>query len=326
MVQHADRLQSTVQDQALEIQSLQTHIGHLEKEIEALKNPSYDQIFAYIDRQVQHVTEDTERKLTIKADKREMETVIPQRLEDLYRTLNRKVQDLKVDVRTARTATKEELIAIAQTKVTPSSLLVCLFSSNPPLPAGPFQAERTEVRDIAAELHDKVSRGETAGLLASQTKPLFTALAAIEKAQQAQDHRLFAQVQDIADRQQSMQRLYQDHLTTYHSAEAQHQQQLHGLATEKVTAIVHEYLRERKLEDLTRVHLDGLFANHTEYLLKQMGIVGESIRLEVVATQREEMTIFKQQHEAQWRDTLAQAKELRYVIVCVWMYGLVGFM
>lgn len=173
------------------------------------------------------------------------------------------------------------------------------------------------MRDIAADLHDKVSRGETAGLLASQTKPLFTALAAIEKAQQAQDQRLFAQVQDIADRQQSMQRLYQDHLTTHHSAEAQHQQQQQhgGLATEKVTAIVHEYLRERKLEDLTRVHLDGLFANHTEYLLKQMGIVGESIRLEVVATQREEMTIFKQQHEGHWRDTLAQAKELRYVCI-----------
>jgi predicted metal-dependent hydrolase len=136
VVQHADRLQSTVQDQALEIQSLQTHIGHLEKEIEALKNPSYDQIFAYIDRQVQHVTEDTERKLTIKADKREMETVIPQRLEDLYRTLNRKVQDLKVDV--ARTATKEELIAIAQTKVTPAPTSLPPHLTLPLLPSPPL--------------------------------------------------------------------------------------------------------------------------------------------------------------------------------------------
>ncbi len=80
-----------------------------------LKNPSYEQIFAYIDRQVQNLTQDTERKLSIKADKREMETVIPQRLEDLYRNLNNKYHEIKVEV--AKTATKEELIAIAQAKV-----------------------------------------------------------------------------------------------------------------------------------------------------------------------------------------------------------------
>ncbi len=99
----------------MEIQSLSTHITQLEKEIDVLKHPNYDQIFAYIDRQVDNLSQDTDRKLQIKADKREMETVIPQRLEDLYRNLNTKYQEVKIDV--AKAATKEELIAVAQSKV-----------------------------------------------------------------------------------------------------------------------------------------------------------------------------------------------------------------
>lgn len=115
MAQHADRLQHEIENQAKDIITLHNALATQEKEIESLKNPNYDQIFAYIDRQIQGVQGDTERKLAIKADKREMETVIPQRLEDLYRNMNSKYHDLKLEV--AKTATKEDVLALAQAKV-----------------------------------------------------------------------------------------------------------------------------------------------------------------------------------------------------------------
>jgi hypothetical protein len=286
VVQNADQMQSAIREQALEIQGLQVHIGSLEKEIEVLKHPSYDQIFAYIDRQVQNLTQDTERKLAVKADKREMETVIPQRLEDLYRNLNAKYQDIKIEV--AKTATKEELMAIAQAK-----------------------ADRSECRELAADLHEKVSRAESASLINTQTKPLFTALAALEKAHHASDQRILAQQHDVTERVQTLQRQFQDHVTTLHPP---HTTATEKWTPEKVTSIVQEYLRERKLEDLSRVHLDGMFANHTDYMLKQMGILGESIRLEIVSGNREEMNMLQQKYEASLNDTKTQTKEVTYVL------------
>lgn len=84
-------------------------------EIDVLKNPSYDQIFQYVDRSIEQINTDVDRKLAVKADKREMETVIPQRLEDLYRNMNSKYHDLKLDV--SKLASKEELNVVAQAKV-----------------------------------------------------------------------------------------------------------------------------------------------------------------------------------------------------------------
>lgn len=115
MAQHADRLQLEVENQAKDIVTLNNALTAQEKEIDLLKNPSYEQIFAYIDRLIQGVQGDIERKMAIKADKRDMETLIPQRLEDLYRNMNSKYHDLKLEV--AKTATKEDVLALAQAKV-----------------------------------------------------------------------------------------------------------------------------------------------------------------------------------------------------------------
>jgi hypothetical protein len=80
-----------------------------------LKNPNHDHIYSYIDRQVQNVSTDFEVRLQTKAERREMETILPQRIEELYRSIYAKYQDLKIEV--ARCATKENLHEFANAKV-----------------------------------------------------------------------------------------------------------------------------------------------------------------------------------------------------------------
>lgn len=163
-----------------------------------------------------------------------------------------------------------------------------------------------EIRDLAADLHDKVSRADAANLISVQTKPLFTALTAMEKAQHVSDQRILAQQQDLVDRFQSLQRQYQDHLVNFHPPNNNNDK----LSAEKVISLVQEYLRDRKLEDMTRVHLDSMFAQNTEYVMKQMGILGESIRLEIVSSNREEMNMLQQKYEASLNDNISQTKEI----------------
>lgn len=104
-----------MENQATTIQHLTLKVNHLETETEKLRNPNYDSLFAYMDRQITHMSADFERKISLKIDKSEVESVIPQKLEDLYRNINGKYHELKLEVQ--RTATKEELLVLAQNKV-----------------------------------------------------------------------------------------------------------------------------------------------------------------------------------------------------------------
>lgn len=110
-----ERLNEGYQTQAISIADMNTRLDSIARDIHTLKNPNYDHIYAYIDRQVNSVLVDMDRKLAIKADQHLVETCIPVRMEDLYRSLNSKVVDLKAEV--ARSATKEEFQILANTKV-----------------------------------------------------------------------------------------------------------------------------------------------------------------------------------------------------------------
>lgn len=48
-------------------------------------------------------------------------------------------------------------------------------------------------------------------------------------------------------------------------------------------------------KQVSQLHLDMSIAQTTEYLMKQMGIVGESIRLEIITANREELGVTAQQ-------------------------------
>lgn len=69
------------------------------------------------------INADTERKIALKADLRELERAVPQRLEDLLRGLNSQIADIKMEV--ARTATKEEFQVLAMNKVSLVGVITC---------------------------------------------------------------------------------------------------------------------------------------------------------------------------------------------------------
>jgi hypothetical protein len=118
-----DKMSETIHEQALNISEMNSRMDRMEKDICVLQNPSYDQIFSYIDRQVANTISDFERKIDVKADIKYVDSMLPQRLENLYRSMNVKLNDMKVDI--AKSATKEEFQALANVKVRypPSNLL-----------------------------------------------------------------------------------------------------------------------------------------------------------------------------------------------------------
>ena len=109
------KLSDKVHDQALSMSDINLRMDHIEKDLELLKNPNYDQLFGYIDRQVDNAVTDFNRKLELKADIRYVDTSLPERLENLYRNMNIKINEIQADIR--KTATKEEFQELANTKV-----------------------------------------------------------------------------------------------------------------------------------------------------------------------------------------------------------------
>ena len=110
-----NRLHDKIHEQSIIISDINMRLDRSDRDIDSLKNPNYDQIFSYIDRQIANNITDFDRKIDLKADIRYVENALPERLENLYRTMNVKINDMKVDL--AKTATKEEFQALANQKV-----------------------------------------------------------------------------------------------------------------------------------------------------------------------------------------------------------------
>jgi hypothetical protein len=83
---------------ALNTADLSVRLEAASKEVFALKNPTYEQVFAYIDRNVGNAAADVERKLELKADIRYVDSALPMRLESLYRDMNVTLNEVRVEV------------------------------------------------------------------------------------------------------------------------------------------------------------------------------------------------------------------------------------
>lgn len=69
------RVSETLQTQHIAISEIHTKMDRMGGDIESLKIPNYDQFFAYVDRQIVNTLADMDRKLSIKADLRDVEKV-----------------------------------------------------------------------------------------------------------------------------------------------------------------------------------------------------------------------------------------------------------
>ena len=118
-------MQSQLQEQNQQLIQLATQLQCTQEEMTKLQNPTYSQLYTYIDTQVEHVYQDVDRLLKVKADKHEVDTVLPLRVEELYRQLLSKYQDMKCEV--IKCVSKEEFLQTMQNKVCLFLILVNCF-------------------------------------------------------------------------------------------------------------------------------------------------------------------------------------------------------
>jgi hypothetical protein len=111
---------NVVDSQNLAIVDLTNRVNLINREVDVLKNPNLDKIFAYVDRKITNVNNDIDRKLSIKADKIEIETAVPARLEDMLRSVHSQVKDIQREV--LKSATKDEVKILSTEMATNNDL------------------------------------------------------------------------------------------------------------------------------------------------------------------------------------------------------------
>lgn len=123
-------------------------------------------------------------------------------------------------------------------------------------------------------MSDKVTRHDLHSSVNNQITPLITALTSIEKAIQIQDIAAKHNQSAFTEKAASIEKMYREYkehkLTSDATAHT-------ALTREKVTQLVDDYVRDRRLGEVTAATVESSLAHQTEYLLKQMGILGELI-------------------------------------------------
>ncbi|KAJ1431440.1 hypothetical protein B484DRAFT_395486, partial [Ochromonadaceae sp. CCMP2298] len=266
-----------MQQQALYAADLTARLEAASKDLLLLKNPQYEQVFSYIDRQVGNAAADVERKLESKADVRYVDSALPLRLESLYRDMNSTVSDLKGEV--GRAATKEELGAVASDK-----------------------ASLSDLRSLSCDLSDRVTRQELHQNINNHVKPLVSALQSLEKAMGVSEAMGRQSSVAYLDKAQTLERMYceQQELRLTHAVNASASA---PASADRVAQMIDDAVRDRRLGEVNQLHLDLSLAQQSEYVLKQMGIMGESLRLELATGVREDMA-----------DSLKQVKDMHRVV------------
>ena len=115
LTEHMTRIGEIVQRNANAINDINIRLDRACNDIEELKRPNYDHIFSYIDRQLNGLSSDLDRKMALKADAQVVERVLPARVEEIIRTFNIQLADMKIEL--GRTASKEEFHRLATQKV-----------------------------------------------------------------------------------------------------------------------------------------------------------------------------------------------------------------
>ncbi len=172
-----------------------------------------------------------------------------------------------------------------------------------------LQADGNEIKQLAAEITDRVTRHELHQSVNSQVKPLVTALSSLEKAIQIQDVSAKHQQAAFVEKTQSLERMYREQIE-YRLSHPEHLAA--SVNREKILAILDEVIRDRRLAEVTSASVETSLAHQTEFLLKQMGILGESIRLEVVTNNREEFNAIHHATTTKITEVTALTKEIRY--------------
>jgi hypothetical protein len=278
-LQQIDKLQIQVATQQQALGEMQGRLDASQKDIQVLQNPNYDNLFAYMHRQVQNLAVDVDKKLGQKADRREVETALPQRLEELYRSLLSKQQDLCLELR--HCATKEELLELAGAK-----------------------ADTAMVRELSSALSDRVGRQEMQGSLLHNLQPLVQTLGSMDKRLQAHEIACQSALGEVAERAQAlqgMQRELADSQLLPFLRQHPNALLFHLQSHEQLDSLVDAAVRERL--GLRGESVQALVKEQAEASLRHVALQLESLRLEISSAYREELSADRLQLQARMEDT-----------------------
>lgn len=131
------------------------------------------------------------------------------------------------------------------------------------------------MKELLSEVGDKVTRHELHSSVNNQIKPIVTALTSLEKAIQIQDVTHKQSQSAFNEKTAAIERMYREHveakLTSLTTAASNVQP---GLTRERVTEWIEDVVRDKRLGEVTTASVESSIAGQTEYLLKQMGILG----------------------------------------------------
>jgi uncharacterized coiled-coil protein SlyX len=245
-------LSEVVTQNANTLNNLCLRADKLSADVEELKHPNYDQIFAYIDRQVNAMSMDTDRKLALKADQQILDRVLPQRVEDIIRNFSVQLADVKIEL--GRTATKEDFHLLATSKVCCGRSLISFRELKCCVDVC-LQADGEQVRDLAAEVSERVSRHDLQQSITQQVKPLVISVSSLERAMQIQQS-------NIASTNTGVQHQLDDAVTQLQAQTLLQQQQAHGLREELKTLVADEVAE--RVGVFAHTHGHAPLAAHTQ--------------------------------------------------------------
>lgn len=253
------KMNELLNNQSIAITNLNSRVERITEDIEDVRlNPNYDAIYAYIDRQVQHVANDFTRKLGAKIDQQVFDASIPQQLKDTLSQLNKQVEDIKSDIR-KNIATKSDVLELHSTK-----------------------ASAEDVHALAADLSTKMNQFEVNQVLTNQINPLVTAMSAMEKviAIQSGDD-------DVSKRGKNGRGLRGFGANAHE--ESAYSSSIAPLTVDKVYHMIDEYVHQHHLGDVTPVRVDTALAQHTEHVLREAQALCNAARVELVVENKEAM-------------------------------------
>lgn len=263
MVQENRRLHGLLANQNQTIERLTAQLDDCCEEVNRLKTPNHDYVFSYVDRQMQNTLMDIEGKLSSKAEKRDVETCLPQRFEDLYRNIYNKVVDIQHEV--SRCATREELLELANVK-----------------------ADVGALRDLSAEMISRISRSDAQQIISAHIQPVLQLIKTQEKDRLAQVSTQKNSLDQITDRLATLQTVYQE-ISNSNLLGLLKENQVSNLwlhtSKEYIGSLVQNAIQEK--ENSSRV--EQIVEQHIEQVYKRLDIVGQSLRLDSLTSCKEEI-------------------------------------
>ena len=284
-LERIDLLEQKVESFTKTIDKLVQRIELQQKEITDLRlYPQLDPLYKHVDTAVNNIRVEVDRKLNAKADVEYVQHYIPNKLDDMYRSLNVQVCALKNENKLL--ASKEEVKLLLNRT-----------------------ASLEEVKDINATVMQKAGKQELHHEIVSQVKPLIAAVSSIEKTVQMQstmyDSKFIAAEGRITKLINQLEQQEQQQLSPENNLlEKSKVLQSENSISNKVDSII----KERHLVE--ELSLEEKLATKTDYILKQMSLQCEATRMEIVATQREEISTLKSRLKSRFDDINKSISEL----------------